>query len=77
MPDITIPDLVAAEYSKSQDCFHIQSLAEHIKDSLTSCMQKAENDYCLIGLFASEIETHLFIEKIKQKQNQLTPNEEG
>lgn len=62
-----IPNLIVAEYSQQQKCFHIQSLTDSLKDSLMCALQNEPSDYSIIGVFNDDIEASNFIEEVRSK----------
>lgn len=54
-----------AEYSVSQNCFHVETVNDLLKVNMHASLQKQINDYLPIGFFETEIEAHDFIEKIR------------
>jgi hypothetical protein len=61
-----IPKLFTAEYSISQNCFHIQQLREMIDYNLRCSINQFKDDWHLIGVFDNEIDAHIFIEKMRE-----------
>lgn len=67
-----IPNLIVLEYSVSQDCFHIQSLADMIKENMMQAFVKGSGDYIPIAVFENELDANDFSEKFRAamvKQN--------
>lgn len=54
-----------AEYSVSQDCFHIETMIELVKENLMIAFDGLEVDYIPIGFFETELEANDFIEKVR------------
>jgi hypothetical protein len=63
---MTIPKLYTAEYSISQDCFHIQELKGYIEYNIRCAAKKFSDDWRLVGLFEKEFDAHTYIESIRE-----------
>jgi len=60
-----IPNLIALEYSVSQNCFHIQTLKETIQENMMNAFNRGNNDYVLLAVFENELDAHDFSEKFR------------
>jgi len=72
-PNKEIAKLIAALYSVSQDCFHIEQLNEYVENNITHSMRKLnKNDYRLIGVFETELQANDYIEVLKKYQKEFS-----
>jgi len=69
-----IPHWIVLEYSVSQNCFHVYSLADMIKSNMENAFHRGNNDYLPIAVFKDEMDAHLFSEMFKKaldEQNKI------
>ena len=59
--------MYTAEYSISQDNFHVQELRGLLDYNIENAITKFADDWHIIGLFNTVTEANDFIEKIKPK----------
>ena len=59
-------DYTVVEYSKSQKCFHINTLNGMVKSNLRVFFSDKQCDYLPIGIFNNDKEAHEYIEKMKK-----------
>jgi hypothetical protein len=60
-----IKNYTVVEYSVSQDCFHVQSLLDALKDNLMDAFVKSTPEYAIIGIFEDEISAHNYTELVR------------
>ena len=58
-----IPKLQVIEFSNSQQAFHVQTLAEMLRDNLQMFHGRSRTDYYPIGICETDEEVQAFIEK--------------
>ena len=55
------------EWSPSQQCFHLQTLAEMIRDNLSVFKMESITDYLCIGIFESHEQASNYIRKLRER----------
>lgn len=50
--------LWVAEYSREQDCYHVDQLGRTIRKNMHMVAEKRNNDYLMFGLFQTHDEAH-------------------
>ena len=58
----------AAEYSGSQNCFHVDSLARALAMNRGNALEKRSNDYQILQIFESIDEAQAFCKEFRKKQ---------
>jgi len=54
------------EWSPSQQCFHLQTLEEMIRDNLSVFKGKSMTDYLCIGIFGTYEQASNYIRKLRE-----------
>jgi hypothetical protein len=60
-----------AEYSASQDCFHVDSLENVLRLNAINALNKRSLDYQIIAICSSDDEAMDFCRKFKKEQAQM------
>lgn len=69
-----IPNLIVVEYSVSQDCFHVHSLKDMLKDNIQNVFAKGESDWLVIGVFDEEMKAHEYTKKVREEMEKQNTN---
>lgn len=68
-----IKNYIVAEYSVTQNCFHVYDMNEMVKNNLENTLRQSHSDYLPIGFFETEIEAHDFTEKVREQLKNIIP----
>ena len=60
-----------AEYSASQDCFHVDTLSHAISMNRGNALEKRSNDYQIIAITESDNEALKVCRDFREKQSQF------
>lgn len=65
-PTKDILGMTAVLYSVSQDCFHLETIMEHLNDNIIKTSTKANcSDYVIIGIAENDVKGGEYIELFK------------
>jgi hypothetical protein len=62
------PQSFVVEWSHSQQCFHIEKVADMLKHNIGQCMQNRGPDYIPLSFFDSYDEASKFIDLIERRK---------
>jgi len=63
----TIEDLTVVEFSPSQNCLHVESILEMIRNNQRVLMGKSMTDYIPIGIFSDDTTLQNFLDQAHER----------
>jgi hypothetical protein len=69
-----IPNLIVAEYSVSQNCFHVHSLKDMLQDNIQNMIVRGDSDWLVIGVFEEEVKAHDYIAQVREQMKTQDKN---